>query len=299
MLLGYIDEIGETGAFISHDHPKYSTSAAFGYAGFVVPEEGARAFGAEFSRQKQALFSAQIAQADHPGRWEFKGADLFRSETHLRYPQQLRVFTSLTERVRQLGGKLFYYADEKPRGGPKETQLQPSDREAAAMRETLNRLARYADGMKQNIMVMIDQVDETSRRSRLGSMYEHIFGRALAHQDMRRILEPPMHLDSELSSGVQFADWVAAATSRAIDYHLVEESRYRWVTLDQHLPGIQKRFTVESKLHLCQRAVDDYNSGDIFSPGRRLYPPGTRGATIADRIPGSIQRAMRRMTGGS
>lgn len=42
MLLAYIDEIGETGAFISRDHPRFNTSPAFGYAGFVVPAEHAR-----------------------------------------------------------------------------------------------------------------------------------------------------------------------------------------------------------------------------------------------------------------
>lgn len=37
MLLAYIDEIGETGAFVARDHPKFKTSPAFGYAGFIIP----------------------------------------------------------------------------------------------------------------------------------------------------------------------------------------------------------------------------------------------------------------------
>jgi len=49
MLLAYIDEIGETGAFVSHDHPKFNTSPAFGYAGFVIPAVNARRFGAAFT----------------------------------------------------------------------------------------------------------------------------------------------------------------------------------------------------------------------------------------------------------
>lgn len=40
MLIAYIDEVGEAGAFISKDHKRFNTSPVFGYAGFVVPEQG-------------------------------------------------------------------------------------------------------------------------------------------------------------------------------------------------------------------------------------------------------------------
>ena len=36
MLIAYIDEVGEPGAFVSYDHAKFKTSPVFGYAGFVV-----------------------------------------------------------------------------------------------------------------------------------------------------------------------------------------------------------------------------------------------------------------------
>ena len=39
MLIAYIDEVGEPGAFVSYDHAKFKTSPVFGYAGFVIPEE--------------------------------------------------------------------------------------------------------------------------------------------------------------------------------------------------------------------------------------------------------------------
>ena len=38
MLIAYIDEVGEAGAFISKDHRRFKISPVFGYAGFVVPE---------------------------------------------------------------------------------------------------------------------------------------------------------------------------------------------------------------------------------------------------------------------
>ena len=49
MLLDYIDEIGETGSFVARDHARFNTSPAFGYAGFVIPADNARQFGAQFT----------------------------------------------------------------------------------------------------------------------------------------------------------------------------------------------------------------------------------------------------------
>lgn len=48
MLLAYIDEIGSTGAFIHPNHNRFSDSPAFGYGGFIIPEESAREFGSYF-----------------------------------------------------------------------------------------------------------------------------------------------------------------------------------------------------------------------------------------------------------
>lgn len=56
MLLAYLDEVGEPGAFVSKEHPKYNTSGAFGYAGFIIPENHVRAFGAAFCRSRN-IFS--------------------------------------------------------------------------------------------------------------------------------------------------------------------------------------------------------------------------------------------------
>ena len=36
MLIAYIDEVGEAGAFISKNHPRFNISPVFGYAGFIV-----------------------------------------------------------------------------------------------------------------------------------------------------------------------------------------------------------------------------------------------------------------------
>lgn len=213
-----------------------------------------------------------MQQAEHPGRWERKGAQIFRPSTPERYPQQLRVFDHLVRTIHERGGYLFYYADEKPLGTGKQTNLDPANREREAMRETLNRLARHADGRGQNMMVIIDQINEKTRAERLPDMYGHILGRASEYREMRRIVEPPMHVDSQLSANIQFADWVAACVSRAIDYQLIQSSRYQWVTDETKLTQIRGSFTHESKLHLHHRSVEDFNHSEVFNRTRRMYP---------------------------
>lgn len=272
MLLAYIDEIGETGAFISHEHPRFRTSAAFGYAGFVIPAASARRFGAVFTANKRTLFQTEIGEED-PARFERKGADLFRPATLEQFPQQVRVSNTLVSRVRNFGGALFYYADEKPLGTPKQTKLDTDAREIAAMREALNRLARHAQSKNDsNIIVMIDQINEKTRVERLQRMYGHILGRASDFQEMKLIVEPPMHVDSKLSANIQFADWVAACVTRAIDYQLVENSRYRWITDDNALNALRGGFTHESKLHFWHRSIDDLHHSQVFNRVRPVHP---------------------------
>lgn len=271
MLLAYIDEIGEPGAFVSRTHPRFNTSPAFGYAGFIIPSDNARHFGAVFNTEKQTMFRTEIAAATHPGRWERKGASMFRPDTATRFPQQMRMFSSLVRRVREFGGALFYYANEKPLGTPGQVRIEPEVRETAAMQETLNRIARHADRCDQNVMVMIDQINEKTRAERLPNMYGHILGRAGDFPEMRRIIEPPMHVDSVLSSNIQFADWVAACVTRAIDYQLTTDSLYQWVT-GGSLPAMRGSFTHESKLHLWLRSIDDLNHSDIFRSTRTVHP---------------------------
>ena len=74
------------------------------------------------------------------------------------------------------------------------------------MREALNRVARHADSHGSNVMVIIDQINEKARAARLPIMYSHVLGRAVEFPEMRRIIEPPMHIDSVLSANIQFTD---------------------------------------------------------------------------------------------
>ena len=187
---------------------------------------------------------------------------------------------------------MFFYADEKPIGTPKQTQLDTDAREVAAMRETLNRIARYAERKNSNVLVMIDQINEKTRAARLPVMYGHVFGRATDYPEMKRIVEPPMHIDSVLSSNIQFADWIAACATRAIDYQLIRDSPYEWVASSDKLGGVRGAFTWQSKLHLWHRDVGDMNHSEIFRAARPLYPQAS-GHLVGDGMDPAALRRLR------
>lgn len=291
MYLAYIDEVGETGAFVSKTDARYNTSPAFGYAGYVVPAAHARRFGQWFTEEKRRVFATEIAASEHPAQWERKGASIFRKTTLEKYPQQIRVFNGLVRRLRSMGGNLFYYVNEKPIGTPRQTHLDTSSREAAAMRETLNRLARFADGQGDHLLVMLDQVNEKQRIERMPAMYAHLFSRATEFPEMKRLLEPPMHLDSAVSANIQFADWVAACVGRAVDYQLLETSEFGWIA-GRSVEAVRGAFTNESKLHLWHRSIGDLHHSEIFMPGRALYPV-VRGQRLGASMPIEALRRLR------
>lgn len=292
MLLAYIDEIGEPGAFVARSNPQYNTSPAFGYAGVVLPEETARQFGVSFTEEKRRVFQNELDGIDNVGGWERKGSSIFRARTLEDFPQYVRVFNSLVRRLRNLGGKLFYYADEKPIGTPRQTHLDIQAREAAAMRETLNRLARYAQSADMNLLVMLDQINEKQRTERIRKMYAHVFSRSAEFPEMARIVEPPMHIDSQLSAGIQFADWVAAFVGRAIEYQLLADAPCPWIATPKASGAVRGSFTRESKLHLYQRVTGDLHHSDVFNFERRLFP-SVRGHLIGADIPSAMARKLR------
>ena len=160
------------------------------------------------------------------------------------------------------------------------------------MREALNRIARHADSQGKNVMVMIDQINEKTRAARLPTMYGHILGRAAEFPEMKRIIEPPMHVDSVLSSNIQFADWVAACVTRALDYQLLRESNYKWVATTRKLDAVRGSFTHESKIHLWRRSLVDLNHSEIFRGERPLFPVED-GTMIGDRVAPEIFRRMK------
>lgn len=267
MLLAYIDEIGEPGPYVAKDHPKFNTNPVFGYAGFVIPESSARRLGQIFTSEKRRVFAGELRDVENPGRWERKGSDIFTPDAWRSYREQIRVFRGLISKLAELEGQAFFYAEQKEIGTRKQVRLSDEQRETSAIRESINRLCRHADKRGENLLILMDQINEKQRAARVATMYAYIFSRAREFREMNAVIEPPMHIDSALSANIQFADWIAAAVSRAIDYQLEHESRYSWIpqALGTHM---HQRITYESKLRLWQSSLDDLNNFDVFKSER-------------------------------
>lgn len=77
MLVAYLDEVAEAGAFVSKTHKNYNGSPAFGYAGFVIPSDQVRGTSQYFTEKKRRLFAHLIPPDETAGTWERKGSDIF------------------------------------------------------------------------------------------------------------------------------------------------------------------------------------------------------------------------------
>ena len=174
------------------------------------------------------------------------------------------------------GGKLFYFVREKPIGSPgqvwgKDTgnswEAMREERTLECLSEAINRLCRYAEHEDQNILLFQDMINEKQRFHQVTRSYAHIYSRIKEHQEMLRILEAPAYIDSELSTNIQCADWVAALIGRACDYQLIPGSSYKWVaeTFYRYLHG---HFTYESTLQFNMRSIDNIHNIKILDRAR-------------------------------
>ena len=283
MLIAYIDEVGEAGAFISKDHKRFKISPVFGYAGFVVPEQHVHALSRDVAITKQKFYSLLCGDGEEePGNyvptWERKGSDLLSKHAMRRAGRQEVVeLRSLLARISSnYGGKLFYFVREKPIGSPGQVWGKDTGNSREAMREertleclseAINRLCRYAEHEDQNILLFQDMISEEQRFHQVTRSYAHIYSRIKEHQEMLRILEAPACIDSELSTNIQCADWVAALIGRACDYQLIPGSSYRWVaeTFYRYLHG---HFTYESTLQFNMRSIDNIHNIKILDRAR-------------------------------
>lgn len=227
MLLAYLDEFGHIGPYISETHPKFNTHPVFGYAGFVMPSENVREFGGYFEYIKESLLRFEIERDNaHPRRWEKKGASLFTTRNIEQYPELSRAFKRLIAKMAKLGGKVVFYGQVKPIGSAKETKESAAERSAHHLRQILTRLSWHAKDLDDNIMMILDSVDDKPRLEAVSVTASFIY--ANSKNDLRRVIEAPMQVESHLYATIQFADWLCALIGRAAHHQFVENSQFEW-----------------------------------------------------------------------
>ena len=292
MLVAYLDEVAEAGAFVSKTHKNYNGSPAFGYAGFVISSDHVRAMSQCFTEKKRRLFAHLIPIEATAGTWERKGSDIFTPVAWDSYRRPTEGFRELVRFLCARGGRLFFYGEEKPLGTAterwgKDSRLQKQgllEFKWGCLHQALNRLCTYAERHGENLIVIMDTENEKERVVQVQNSYAHVFNRTADpdHGEMRRLIESTMHVDSKLSANVQFADWVAAAVRRAFEYQLIEDSPFSWVpTAFEDLTC--SKLTIESKLYFSRSrgGVRELHNSGIFarerpalamSIGQRLSP---------------------------
>lgn len=87
MLIGFFDEFGHSGPFVSRSDARYKSSPVFGLAGYVMPATEVRNFATFFLQLKQYMFAAELKQyQDNPATWEKKGNSFLNSKNMTKYP---------------------------------------------------------------------------------------------------------------------------------------------------------------------------------------------------------------------
>lgn len=279
MLVAYLDEVAEAGAFVSKTHKNYNGSPAFGYAGFVIPSDQVRVMSQYFTEKKRRLFAHLIPVEATAGTWERKGSDIFTPVAWDCYRRPIEGFRELVRFLCARGGRLFFYGEEKPLGTAterwgKDSRLQKQgllEFKWGCLHQALNMLCTYAERHGENLIVIMDTENEKERVVQVQNSYAHVFNRTADpdHGEMRRLIESTMHVDSKLSANVQFADWVAAAVRRAFEYQLIEDSPFCWVpTAFEDLT--RSKLTIESKLYFSHSrgGVREVHNSGIFARER-------------------------------
>ena len=279
MLVAYLDEVAEAGAFVSKTHKNYNGSPAFGYAGFVIPSDQVRVMSQYFTEKKRRLFAHLIPVEATAGTWERKGSDIFTPVAWDCYRRPIEGFRELVRFLCARGGRLFFYGEEKPLGTAterwgKDSRLQKQgllEFKWGCLHQALNRLCTYAERHGENLIVIMDTENEKERVVQVQNSYAHVFNRTADpdHGEMRRLIESTMHVDSKLSANVQFADWVAAAVRRAFEYQLIEDSPFCGVPTAFE-DWTRSKLTIESKLYFSHSrgGVREVHNSGIFARER-------------------------------
>ena len=310
MLVAYLDEFGHVGPYIAADHEKYNDHPVFGYAGFVMPAQNVRLMGGFFEHIKETLLAFEIARAEaHPRRWEKKGASLLTTQNAERYPEMIRAVHRLLQRLEQLGGRVIYYGQVKPLGSERETGESSAERSAHHLRQILIRLSREAKRSETHIFVVLDSTDTKPRKKAVEAMASFIYARS-SPEEVKRVVEAPMQVESQLYGSIQFADWICALLSRMSHHEFVEGSEFGWAAekFGPELLGVIA--TQNSKIHVAGNTTSDLFARELCDtrsqrerpskprPKKRT-PPGPMMHRVADSTPGlaALRRHMEEQSG--
>ena len=206
----YLDEFGHVGPYVARTDPKYRTSPVFGLAGFVLPVDEVRGFGTWCYQRKYELLSFEINRSGkHPAEWEKKGSSLYTVTNVCSYPELRRFTNRLLNKIKTLGGFVFYVGIQKT-ASPGEHN--PNRLYARVFLEAIKRIDQFCAeecNSPENFVLILDE--HSQRPALVAQAAQSMYART---ERRRHLIEPPFHVESHLYQTLQAADWIAGLVGR-------------------------------------------------------------------------------------
>lgn len=221
IFIAYLDEFGQIGPYLSRTDPKHNDSPVFGLGGFVLPIHEVRGFGTWFFQRKCELLDWEIRKSGaHPAHWEKKGSSLYTLRNVEKYPE-LRQFTNrFLNKIRKVGGFVYYVGIEKPRTTEKYVSNAVYYR---ILLEAIKRLNEHCSSHSTQPCRFMLVMDEHELRDELITKASQAMYRAA--NPMHALIEPPFQIESHRYQTCQAADWLSALIGRLGAY---------WVAKDEY-----------------------------------------------------------------
>lgn len=229
MYIGYFDEFGHNGAYVSRRDSKYRTHPVFGIGGFIIPAHSVRQLSGEFRHIKESGLKEEIEAKVIPRnipvtQWEKKGSALLTTRNVEKYREVRNMVNRLLRKLEALDAKIMFYGQEKPRGSNVDTGESESTRYEHAMKQLIKRVNWSIPENERHLMIL----DKQGPRERM-----EIFAASAAFMfsddHANKLLEPPFEVESHLYQTVQCADWICAILGRIAAYKYDPDfDEYKW-----------------------------------------------------------------------
>ena len=224
----YLDEFGHIGPFVSRNDPRHKTSPVFGFAGIAIPVSEVRKFSIFFYQLKCRLLTYDIQRdsTTPPYAWEKKGSSLYTVKNIERYAELRQATYRIINKIRSLGGFLFYSGIEKE---PPCEAHRPEALYLSVLRDCIRRLDSYCKHNQSTFSMLLDAIDSdepgSKRKFRLAGICaasSEMFGSHHGNT-CTTLLEPPYQLESHLYQNLQCADWFCGLINRYLTHDLLPE----------------------------------------------------------------------------
>ena len=245
LYIGYLDEFGHDGPYLSRNHPNHKTHPVFGLGGFVLPATNVRDFAHFFFNQKKLLLDYEIKKSnEHPARWEKKGSALY-TVTNINKYRQLRVTTNrLLSKIRALGGWCFYYGQEKYRS------IERHDSKKLhflALKSVIQRINKECQQAGDQFFLIVDQKgDDRFRKETVIQSATTMFGGSNPSYSM---IEPPIQAESHLYQTLQMADWLCGIYGRLSALKVEPETWEEFAVFEKYFSDRIEAVTRRSRIN--------------------------------------------------